>query len=281
MYLSVCLVLLLHILSWVFTRLFCPLTLSVSQQQVRMEVTALSLLLLMSPWDSGQAQVSVTVHPERSQFFKYDSFSVSCEEEEMTEWRVMKRMEDGEVHPCPLSCSVIAAFPATDSGVYWCETGVGASSSAINITVTAGSVILESPVYPVMEGDNVTLNCRHRVSCDRPINFYKDGYLIQNSTTGNMTVHNVTKSDEGLYKCDVCGFEESPQSWLTVRAPSEGQDPPAPLLPVFTLVRHLVVGTPYLLSTIILGLIYRDRARARHANKARRKCNDVIMEMAA
>lgn len=114
--------------------------------------------------------VTVTVEPGTSQFFKYDSFSVTCDdeeegEEEATGWTVMKRMEDGEVcpkkptaldpdlqtaglsptvalfvslqiHPCPSSCSIIAAFPATDSGAYWCEHGSGETSHRVNITVT-------------------------------------------------------------------------------------------------------------------------------------------------
>lgn len=41
-----------------------------------------------------------------------------------------------QVHPCPSSCSIQAAFPATDSGAYWCETGLGETSDMFNITVT-------------------------------------------------------------------------------------------------------------------------------------------------
>ncbi|XP_074479623.1 low affinity immunoglobulin gamma Fc region receptor II-a-like isoform X2 [Sebastes fasciatus] len=256
-----------------------------------MEVAALSLLLLLNCLDSGSARVSLTVSPKRSQFFKYDRFSVSCEEEEQREeeeagWRVMKRTEDGEVRPCPSSCFITAAFPATDSGEYWCETGPGATSNTVNITVTAGSVILESPVLPVMEGDNVTLSCRTKTaSFNLPAGFYKDGLLIRISSTGNMTIHSVSKADEGLYKCEVSGAGGSPDSWLTVRAPPTGRDPPPPPPPpsstMLSVVRHLVVGTPYLLATILLGLIYRDRAREQHTSKATRTSNDVIMEMAA
>lgn len=48
------------------------------------------------------ASVSLTVSPERSQFFKFESFSVICVEEEQDEdkgsgWAVMKRTADGEV----------------------------------------------------------------------------------------------------------------------------------------------------------------------------------------
>ncbi|XP_049423598.1 Fc receptor-like B isoform X5 [Epinephelus fuscoguttatus] len=257
-----------------------------------MKVAALSLLLLLDSLDSGSAPVSLSVSPKRSQFFKYDSFSVSCEGEEQSEeevagWRVMKRTEDGEVRPCPSSCSITAAFPATDSGVYWCETGRGETSNSVNISVTAGSVILDSPVLPVMEGHDVTLSCRPRVTMSSfhlTADFYKDGVFIRSSSTGNMTIHSVSPSDEGLYRCNVSGAAGaggSADSWLTVRAPPAGRDPPPPLLSVSALLRHLVVGAPYLLSTILLGLIYRDRARVQHARKSRQTSDDVIMEMAA
>ncbi|XP_034532775.1 high affinity immunoglobulin gamma Fc receptor I-like [Notolabrus celidotus] len=251
-----------------------------------MKVSALRLLLLLNSLDSASARVSVTVSPERSQFFKYERFSVSCEDEEkeqVTGWKVMKRMMDGEVHPCP-SCSISAAFPFTDSGEYWCQSGQGATSNSVNISVTAGLVILDSPVHPVIEGDNVTLSCRHKsiLTPTEVLNteFFKDGRLIGRSSTGNMTIYRVSKSDEGFYKCKVNGpNNESEESWLTVRAaPPTGQDPQANLF--FPVVRHLVVGCPYLLSTILLGLIGRDRIRALHAEKRRQKSDDVIMEMA-
>lgn len=41
-----------------------------------------------------------------------------------------------QVRPCPASCVINGAFPATDSGAYWCESGAGETSSTVNITVT-------------------------------------------------------------------------------------------------------------------------------------------------
>ncbi|XP_034412823.1 low affinity immunoglobulin gamma Fc region receptor II-a-like [Cyclopterus lumpus] len=257
-----------------------------------MEAAALSLLLLLNSVDSGSARVSLTVSPKRSQFFKYDSFSVSCEEEEQSEeeeqlsgWRVMKRTKDGEVRPCPAPCSITAAFPATDSGAYWCEAGPGRASSTVNVSVTAGSVVLESPVRPVTEGDNVTLVCVCRLSRCRggvPADFYRDGLLVRNSSSGVTTVLGVSKADEGLYRCEVSGAGVSPESRLTVTAPPAGPaapHPPPPLLSVSFLVRHLVVAAPYLLSTILLGLVYRSRAREQKSSTATGPSNDVIMEI--
>ncbi|XP_056225535.1 uncharacterized protein LOC130164676 [Seriola aureovittata] len=269
-----------------------------------MEVTALSLLLylVMNSSESGQARVSLTVSPERSQFFKYEDFTVSCKkekeqrEEEVedgeTEWRVMRMALDGEVRPCLFSCSITHAFPISDSGVYWCETGQGTTSVTVNITVTAGSVILMSPALPVTEGDDVTLCCRttDAMSADSlTADFYRDGLLVATSSTGNMTIYSVSVSDDGLYRCNIPGVGESPDSQMTVRAPPAGRHPPAPL-PVWTLLRHLIVGTPYLLSTVFLGLIYRHRKRGenrhpthqisdRSLTEAGRPSDDVIMQI--
>uniref|UniRef100_A0A3Q2XIH2 Ig-like domain-containing protein n=1 Tax=Haplochromis burtoni TaxID=8153 RepID=A0A3Q2XIH2_HAPBU len=95
-----------------------------------------------------------------------------------------------------------------DSGVYWCESREGPIS---------GSVILQSPVLPVMEGDNVTLLCKTKTTpSNLPAAFYQDGSLIGKQPTGHMTIQHVSRSDEGLYKCDISGHGESPSSWITV-----------------------------------------------------------------
>ena len=84
-----------------------------------------------------------------------------------------------------------------------------------NLCFPAGSVILESPVLPVMEGNDVTLSCRNKTtSSNLTADFYKDGRLIRSSSTGEMTIHSVSWSDEGLYKCDISGAGGSPESWL-------------------------------------------------------------------
>uniref|UniRef100_A0AAQ6IIB2 Ig-like domain-containing protein n=1 Tax=Anabas testudineus TaxID=64144 RepID=A0AAQ6IIB2_ANATE len=101
------------------------------------------------------------------------------------------------------NCTIDYIFVG-DSGEYWCESGDG------------GRMILESPVLPVMEGDNVTLRCINKETSSTPTaDFYKNGILIKKGFTGNMVIHNVSKSHEGLYKCR-SGAGESPASPLTV-----------------------------------------------------------------
>ncbi|XP_044198408.1 high affinity immunoglobulin gamma Fc receptor I-like [Thunnus albacares] len=92
----------------------------------------------------------------------------------------------------------------------------------------SGSVILESPVLPLMEGDAATLHCRKKTTSSYfTADFYKDGVLVRSSSTGNMTIHSVSKSDEGLYKCNISGAGESPESRLTVRVGSVILESPA------------------------------------------------------
>ncbi|XP_044040291.1 low affinity immunoglobulin gamma Fc region receptor II-like isoform X2 [Siniperca chuatsi] len=227
---------------------------------------------------------ALRVLPNRSQFFQYESVSLSCGQQgNPSEWRVNRNTSVHSNEECFSSwdgidashCSIDALYPS-DTGVYWCESAAGECSEAASITVTAGSVILESPVLPVTAGDDVTLRCRNRTTSSSYLttDFYKDGFLIRSSSTGNLTIHSVSTSDEGLYKCSVPGAGESPDSRLTVRASERA----LPVMSVPRLMWHVVVGTPYLLSTIVLGLIYRDNRRARQlvAEDGRHR---VVMEV--
>nr|XP_023996768.1 Fc receptor-like protein 5 [Salvelinus alpinus] len=220
---------------------------------------------------------SLSISPDRSQFFKLESLSLSCEVQgNSTGWRVVRNAERGILTECNTDwgkeqgSSCIVSLIPSDSGVYWCESGSGEHSNAVNITVPDGAVILESPALPVTEGDSVTLRCRYkRIPSDLTADFYKDGSLIRTETTGEMTIPAVSKSDEGLYKC-TNSKGESPESWMTVTdaGPSPIPSPavpvlsmtlpiPSPAVPVLSmslprLLCSLLVGSPYLLVTIIL-----------------------------
>ncbi|XP_030580225.1 Fc receptor-like A [Archocentrus centrarchus] len=131
----------------------------------------------------------------------------------------------------------------------------------VNLTVTGGSVILQSPVLPVMEGDDVTLLCQTKTTpSNLPAAFYKDGIFIGHQSSGNMTIQHVSRSDEGLYKCDISGHGESPSSWITVTVKpptiviltSEAPPPVLTLLHFdFTLMCYLVVFSPLFISTLL------------------------------
>uniref|UniRef100_A0A4W5PMQ9 Ig-like domain-containing protein n=1 Tax=Hucho hucho TaxID=62062 RepID=A0A4W5PMQ9_9TELE len=173
-----------------------------------------------------QPSVSLRISPNTTQHFTSKSLSLSCEEKgNSTGWRLMSYREKRVKSGCARwesiteSTCTITTLNRWYSGVFWCESGSGEYSNAVNITVHDGDVILESPVHPVTEGDSVTLTCTFRYQETNPnlkTDFYKDGVLIKNETTGEMTIPTVSKSDEGFYKCK-SGQGESPESWVTVR----------------------------------------------------------------
>ncbi|KAF3855489.1 hypothetical protein F7725_016212 [Dissostichus mawsoni] len=137
---------------------------------------------------------------------------------------------------------------------------------------------MQSPVLPVMEGDDVTLTVEQRWPTPSA-DFYKDGVSIRNESDGHMTLLHVSRSDEGLYKCRVQN-RESPESRLSVsdvhltrwdslcRKPTTTMDPPTASSPppasslhlVFRVICHLVVFCPYCISTFLMVSIYRERA---------------------
>uniref|UniRef100_A0AAQ6IFA5 Ig-like domain-containing protein n=1 Tax=Anabas testudineus TaxID=64144 RepID=A0AAQ6IFA5_ANATE len=181
------------------------------------------VMMLMCEQDQKVYAISLHIDPNRAQFFEYESLTFYCEGVSYCEvvheskWKIpscnntYKRTSTGS------SCTVTNVY-MDDSGKHWFDTGGGNKSNSVNIFVTAGSVILEIPALPVMEGEAVTLRCRNKTtSSQTSANFYKDGVLINNSSTGNMIIRSVSKSDEGLYKCSISGAEESTESRLTVR----------------------------------------------------------------
>ncbi|XP_025759261.1 low affinity immunoglobulin gamma Fc region receptor II-like [Oreochromis niloticus] len=174
-------------------------------------------------------QARLTVSPSSSQLFKDEFVSLSCEEDDSSAGWTLKRTTsrqqntqcgDGWGKPAGSNCDISYIDPL-ESGVYWCESREGSISNMVNLTVTGGSVILQSPVLPVMEGDDVTLLCKTKTTpSNLPAAFYKDGSLIRKQPTGHMTIQHVSRSDEGLYKCDISGHGESPSSWITVTGDS-------------------------------------------------------------
>ncbi|XP_047443525.1 Fc receptor-like protein 1 [Mugil cephalus] len=240
------------------------------------ETSLQRLLFLSSLLFSSTNQARLTVSPSSSQFFKGDFVSLSCEEDDSSAGWTLRRNTTkrqrtqcgaGWGKPAGTSCNISYIFPS-DSGVYWCESREGATSNSINLTVS-GPVILQSPVLPVMEGDDITLTCKTKTTPSiLSAIFYKDGSLIRTESTGHMTIHHVNRSDEGLYKCHIISHGESPSSWITVTEKLTTTTPPtttpppgsSPLLPVFLSLSSVCS----LVLLVFLIFLVRRRVRRKH-----------------
>ncbi|KAL4006919.1 KRAB domain-containing zinc finger protein [Sarotherodon galilaeus] len=203
---------------------------------------------------------SLTVSPDRVQHFTSDSVSLTCEGN-FTEWRVRKFSEDGRLSDCRRmtgsTCNIYTS--KSDTAVYWCESGSGEFSSAVNITVQndGNGPILVSPVHPVTEGASVSLSCSLKTQkILSNVFFYHNDKLIQNDPRGELNISAVSKSDEGFYKCQYSG-RESAQSWMSVKVISaavSGADSSSS--PVWLMV-GLVCGVSLII--ILLLLLYHCR----------------------
>ncbi|XP_039868522.1 immunoglobulin superfamily member 1-like [Simochromis diagramma] len=199
---------------------------------------------------------SLTVSPDRVQHFTSDSVSLTCEGN-FTEWRVRK-FSDGRLSDCRRmtgsTCNIYTSKSHT--GVYWCESGSGEFSSAVNITVQndGNGPILVNPVHPVTEGASVSLSCSLRTQkILSNVFFYHNDKLIQNDPRGELKISAVSKSDEGFYKCQYSG-RESAQSWMSVKVTVSGADSSSS--PVWLMV-GLVCGVSLII--ILLLLLYHCR----------------------
>ncbi|XP_047241815.1 low affinity immunoglobulin gamma Fc region receptor III-A-like isoform X1 [Girardinichthys multiradiatus] len=232
-----------------------------------METASLLRLLWLTSSLSGRAEACLTVSPSSSQFFEGASVSLSCGEDDLPAgWTLKRNTTRDNSSQCAhwgeqvgSSCE-ITYITLWDTGVYWCESREGAASSSIQLTVSGGSVILQSPVLPVMEGDDVTLSCQTKTSSNLPAAFIKDGSLIR-TEPGHMTLHHVTSSDEGLYKCNISGHGESPSSWISVsgKVTPAGQPPHLPL----SVLLPAVAGS-VLLSLVLLVVLVRRCVQGKH-----------------
>uniref|UniRef100_A0AAX7SYZ3 Ig-like domain-containing protein n=1 Tax=Astatotilapia calliptera TaxID=8154 RepID=A0AAX7SYZ3_ASTCA len=231
----------------------------------------------------------LTVSPSSSQFFEGDFVSLSCEEDDSSAgWTLRRNTSKEQRTQCGdewgkgagPSCSIRYIY-RWHSGVYWCESREGPISNMVNLTVTGGSVILQSPVLPVMEGDDVTLLCKTKTTpSNLPAAFYKDGSLISNGSSVNMTIQHVSRSDEGLYKCDISGHGESPSSWITVTGedtttpPPTSTSPPSLTPPVLSVLS--CVGSVGVVALLVLLVQLVRRCVHRKPEDREVEDNDII-----
>ncbi|XP_047465785.1 putative high affinity immunoglobulin gamma Fc receptor IC [Mugil cephalus] len=184
-------------------------------------IMLLTVMILLCAQHQEVDAAFLRISPNRLQFFVYESVTFNCDGVFYCD---VEHKSIGAKPSCCTTnnttfsgptCTIKRAYQ-DDSGKYWCEEGIE-RSNIININVTYGSVILESPALPVMEGEDVTLSCRtKKKSSNIEADFFKDGVHKLRSPTGSLTIRNVSMSDQGFYKCNISGDGESPQSWMVV-----------------------------------------------------------------
>uniref|UniRef100_A0A671UFQ1 Ig-like domain-containing protein n=1 Tax=Sparus aurata TaxID=8175 RepID=A0A671UFQ1_SPAAU len=203
------------------------------------------------------SSASLTVSPDRAQHFTSDSVSLSCEGNS-AEWRLMRFSTEDTYYW--LDCStwrtmtgstcIINTYRTSDA-VYWCESGSGEFSNAVNITVQDGDMILLSPARPVTEGHSVSLSCKSRgQTFDSIVFFYHNEKVIQSDSRWELNISAVSKSDEGFYKCQHSG-RESAQSWMSVQVDPAVSRPDSSSFSVWLIV-GLVCGIVLLIPLLIL-----------------------------
>ncbi|XP_026225374.1 uncharacterized protein LOC113168519 [Anabas testudineus] len=183
-----------------------------------MSSLCLVLFLLFEP-----AAATLVISPNRAQFFRYEQITLSCDE---SEGSVMRSTVSQTSQPCEggfgdqtkTSCILKNVYPS-DSGVYWCESK-WVMSNKVNITVTAGNVILESSARPVTEGSEVTLKCSYRKRYESESTSEFEAVFFKNDAfVGKATGELTRNAQEGFYKCEHPTEGESPKSWLSVTDP--------------------------------------------------------------
>ncbi|XP_032437905.1 Fc receptor-like protein 4 isoform X2 [Xiphophorus hellerii] len=233
---------------------------------------------------------TLTVTPDRSQFFKYDRITLTCVTNS-SGWKVMRTIKNNPLQKCQYgwaipgesSCIIEDAYP-THTGEYWCESERGERSNRVNLTVTGNNVILESPSHPVFEGENVTLGCSYKEDKDDDTStsdfeaaFYRNDLFIGKKKPGKMII----EAEEGFYKCLHPSGRQSLKSWLAVRArvpPTEIYPPSPPSEPGVPWIRVISGIVLFILYNIILILcVYTYRKWARAKTDMKRRIADHVL----
>ncbi|XP_032438315.1 uncharacterized protein LOC116732333 isoform X1 [Xiphophorus hellerii] len=200
---------------------------------------------------------SLSASPDREQHFTSESVTLNCGGNS-AEWRV-KMVRGFSLSSYPGVCSRVSrpGFSCTvssqqsDKTVYWCESGSGEFSNAVNITFAYRGLLLVSPIHPVTEGASVTLGCRitglNQLS---NVTFYHNDKLIQSDSRGELNISAVSQSDEGFYKCKYSG-RVSTQSWMAVKAAKPALKPGSSSFPVMLVVGP-VIGVVLLILLLLL-----------------------------
>uniref|UniRef100_A0A8P4KQJ8 Ig-like domain-containing protein n=1 Tax=Dicentrarchus labrax TaxID=13489 RepID=A0A8P4KQJ8_DICLA len=107
-------------------------------------------------WSKNVHSLSVKVSPDGGPQYLSDSVSLSCEGNS-TQWRVMRFTKAGHLSNCSewgsmngSTCKILK--PTNKAAVYWCESGSGQFSNAVNMTVQRPPQESSSFLMPLIVG---------------------------------------------------------------------------------------------------------------------------------
>lgn len=215
---------------------------------------------------------ALTVSPDRSQHFTISDFTVRCPSDSWSVYRTTSFENSSSLCGRPWgrprgSGCLVGPTLRSDSGRYWCQDKQRPErcSPAVNVTVYDRAVILETPLFPITEGQNVTLSCfyraeeHHKPQSDFLVKFFKNEEFIGTFPGGKMSLTPVSKADEGQYMCEHPSKAQSLQSTLIVKelsstTASVSPSPPPPQEVEISLYRVLCFVFLFVLDTVILSI---------------------------
>uniref|UniRef100_A0A4W5LVN4 Ig-like domain-containing protein n=1 Tax=Hucho hucho TaxID=62062 RepID=A0A4W5LVN4_9TELE len=175
---------------------------------------------------------SLIVSPDRSQFYEFESVTLSCEVQgNSVGWRVVRNTSRGILSECHTdwgkqqgsSCTV--SLIPSHSGVYWCESGSGEHSKAVNITVLSypASLSVSPDRSQFFEHESVSLSCEVQVNSAgrRVMRNTERGILSECNTDwgkqqGSSCTVSLIPSHSGVYWCESGSGEHSNAVNITV-----------------------------------------------------------------
>ncbi|XP_072233019.1 Fc receptor-like protein 5 [Leuresthes tenuis] len=151
---------------------------------------------------------SLTVSPDRVQHFRDDPVSLNCEGNS-AEWRVTRITETGLLSYCSesywgtmtgSSCNIKHLW--TGNAVFWCESGSGEFSNAVNITGQISikpTVILQPSWAQIFRGETVSLRCEIQGGDDREWEYEWTPTNTNAPTSREYRI--ITESNSREYRC--------------------------------------------------------------------------------
>uniref|UniRef100_A0A096M691 Ig-like domain-containing protein n=1 Tax=Poecilia formosa TaxID=48698 RepID=A0A096M691_POEFO len=206
-----------------------------------------------------------------SQLFEGTRVTLKCEADDGSEGWTVKRNTTKRQSTCGdgwgkrtnSSCTIEFLF-VQDSGLYWCESmsGSSSSSSSIQLSVSGKSYHRHQPIINGLatESCNVFVEAQTepvniRTSLNQQLLWLGSG---RTSSSLHVAIPNNSHSFISVNINLKCVLSTAKPA---ATPPSSGAAPSAsgPLQLAYTVLRHLVVFCPYFISTIIMVSLYQPR----------------------